>query len=177
MEQYPPTLDIRFTKDHVMEVVKDKYQLNAYLLGKIFSVTRDGVESDSDSSSSDENYSLFESSDEEFSQEREIDDPSKPTQDASTAQAQQRGNRYPMQRTQYKVNMSVTRSALAKEASDLRNKQLESKQQYDDEINKQNEQEEEGDKLEKYEKALDMDLINQNPELQEVYQYYQVKFV
>ena len=69
MEPYPPTLDVRFSKDHLLELVKDKYQLNAYLLGTIFSITKEaGQEAQDDSSSeasSDSELSLFNSSENE----------------------------------------------------------------------------------------------------------------
>jgi hypothetical protein len=46
MEPYPPTLDVRFGKDEILEMVKDKYQLNAYLLGQIFSIQKEEGKSD-----------------------------------------------------------------------------------------------------------------------------------
>ena len=76
MEQYPPTIDVRFTKDQILEMVKEKYQLNAYLLSKIFSVTKEGsaIEESSDSeTSSEENQSLFDSSDEDSNEESNIE--------------------------------------------------------------------------------------------------------
>lgn len=67
MEPYPPTLDVRFSKDQINEMVKDKYQLNAYLLGNIFSITKekgDAPEDSSSDTSSESNLSIFESSEE-----------------------------------------------------------------------------------------------------------------
>lgn len=52
MESFPPTLDVRFKKDIVIDHVRDRYQYNAYLLGKIFSVVKAGeAQYDSDDSS------------------------------------------------------------------------------------------------------------------------------
>ncbi|CAI2377973.1 unnamed protein product [Moneuplotes crassus] len=180
MEQYPPTLDVRFTKDHIMEVVKDKYQLNAYLLGQIFSVTKDpGTQpesSDSDTSS-EENYSLFESSDEDSDQER-VNEEAKVSRNTKSESLDRESRNYQYQRSQYQANMSVTRSALAKEATEIRNKEIESREQYNCSQRKQNSDSQNGscdqdrDKLKKYEKSLDLDLIKQNSELNEVYKYY-----
>ena len=69
MEPYPPTLDVRFSKDHLLELVRDKYQLNAYLLGTIFSVTKEAGHEELDDNlsedSSDSKFSLFNSSESE----------------------------------------------------------------------------------------------------------------
>ena len=55
MEAFPPTLDVRFKKDIIIDHVKDRYQYNAYLLGQIFSISKNmPIESDWSESSSDE---------------------------------------------------------------------------------------------------------------------------
>ena len=47
MEAFPPTLDVRFKKDIIIDHVKDRYQYNAYLLGQIFSISKNmPIESD-----------------------------------------------------------------------------------------------------------------------------------
>ena len=47
MEPFPPTLDVRFKKDIIIDHVKDRYQYNAYLLGQIFSISKNmPIESD-----------------------------------------------------------------------------------------------------------------------------------
>jgi hypothetical protein len=64
--EYPQTLDVRFSKLKTNDLVKEKYQLNAYLLGNIFSMVKDpgNMEARSEEeSSSESNVSLYESSD------------------------------------------------------------------------------------------------------------------
>ena len=176
MEPYPPTLDVRFNKDHILEMVKDKYQLNAYLLGKIFSVTKqpgDVEESDSESSS-EENLSLFDSSDEESSDEAQKDSFQK-QKEASIKAKEAKDNSsnynkvYPFQKNIHQLNKSVTRGALAKENSELNTIKDETQEELSAE-----KRELKISKLEEYEKSLDMDMIKDNQELNEVYQYYQV---
>ena len=91
MEPYPPTLEVRFGKDKIKDLVRDKYELNAYLLGRIFSVTKDPgniksneesnllEDSDSSDSSSDSSLSLFDSTENNDEKEDEISQKSSST--------------------------------------------------------------------------------------------------
>ena len=67
--------------------------------------------------------------------------------------------------------MSVTRSALAKETSEL---QVQENEFIEEKIEIQIEQGK--SKLDEYEDNLDQELIKNSQELSEVYEYYQVKY-
>ena len=91
MEPYPPTLEVRFGKDKIKDLVRDKYELNAYLLGTIFSVTKDPGNSDnlknaelsysddSSDSNSESSLSLFNSTENNDEKEEEVSQKSSST--------------------------------------------------------------------------------------------------
>lgn len=191
MEPYPPTLDVRFSKERILEQVKDKYQLNAYLLGRIFSVTRDANSvSDSDSeTSSEENLSIFDSSEEEDEEEQEGSPKS------SSGRTDRSGRRFAQPMPRYSDSrdgielhltniaqtpsnklaskMSITRSASARNLESVE-QEFEENERKEMELEMEKRKKQKRDRLDKAEEGLDLDMIEGNEELKEVYEYYQV---